>query len=81
MGEKRNAYRILVGKPDGKIPLENPRRSSVDNIKMNLREIVWAGMDWIDMTQDKEPMEGSFEHGNEPSGSIKCWEELEWLHS
>jgi hypothetical protein len=38
-GEKRNAYRILVGKPEGKIPLERPRRRWVDNIKMDLREI------------------------------------------
>jgi hypothetical protein len=39
MGEKRNAYRILVGKPEGKIPLGRPRRRWVDNIKMDLREI------------------------------------------
>jgi hypothetical protein len=39
MGEKKNAYRILVGKPDGKRPLERPRRRWVTNIKMDLREI------------------------------------------
>jgi hypothetical protein len=43
-GEKRNAYRILVGKPDGKRPLGRPRRRWVDNIKMDLREIRWDGM-------------------------------------
>jgi hypothetical protein len=44
---------------------------------MDLREIEWDGVDWIDMAQDREPVEGSFEHGIEPS--IKCWEVLEWL--
>jgi hypothetical protein len=47
----------------------------VDNIKMNLREIGWDGMDWIDL--DQGPVEGSCEHGNKPMGSIKCWEVLE----
>jgi hypothetical protein len=54
MGEKRNAYRILVGKPDGKSPLGRPRRKWVDNIIMDLREIGWDGMDWIDPTQDRD---------------------------
>jgi hypothetical protein len=43
----------------------------VDNIKMDLREIGWVGMDWIDLA------EGSCENDNEQSGSIKCWEVLE----
>jgi hypothetical protein len=42
-GEKRNAYRILVGKQKGKSPLGSPRRRRVDNIKMDLREIEWNG--------------------------------------
>jgi hypothetical protein len=48
-GEKRNAYRMLVGKPEGKRPLGRPRHRWVDNIKMDLREIGWDGMDWIDL--------------------------------
>jgi hypothetical protein len=53
-GGKRNAYRILVGKPEGKRPLGRPRRRWVDNIKMDLREIGWDGVDWIDLAQDKD---------------------------
>jgi hypothetical protein len=49
MGAKRNAYRILVGNPEGKRPLGRPRHRWVDNIKMDLREIGWDGMDWIDL--------------------------------
>jgi hypothetical protein len=65
-----------VGKPEGKRLLGGPRRRWVDNIKMDLREIGWDGMDWIDLAQDKGPVDGSCEHGNEPSGSVKCWEVL-----
>jgi hypothetical protein len=53
-GDKRNACRILVGKPEGKRPLGRPRRRWVDNIKMDLREIGWNGMDWIDLVQDRD---------------------------
>jgi hypothetical protein len=45
IGEKRNAYRILVGKVEGKRPLGSPRRRWVNNIKMDIREIRWGGMD------------------------------------
>jgi hypothetical protein len=54
MGEKSNAYRILVGKPEGKRPLGRPRHRWVDNIKMYLREMGWGGMDWIDLAQDRD---------------------------
>jgi hypothetical protein len=54
MGGKRNTYRILVGKPEGKKPLQRPRRRCVDNIKMELRELGWDGMDWIDVAQDRD---------------------------
>jgi hypothetical protein len=53
-GEKRNAYRILVGKPEGKRPLGRPRRRWEDNIRMDLREIGSGGMDWIDLAQDRD---------------------------
>jgi hypothetical protein len=51
-GEKRNAYRILVGKSEGKITLERPRCRQVDNSKMNLRRIGLGGKDWIGLVQD-----------------------------
>jgi hypothetical protein len=54
MGEKRNAYTILVGKPEGKRPLGRPRRRLVDNIKIDLRERGWDGVDWIDLAQDRD---------------------------
>jgi hypothetical protein len=52
MEEKRNAYRILVGKPEGKRPLGRPRRKWEDNIKMDLKEIGWGGNDWIHLARD-----------------------------
>jgi hypothetical protein len=51
--EKRDAYGILVGKPEGKRPLGRPRRRWEDNIKMDLREIRWDGVDWIGLAQDR----------------------------
>jgi hypothetical protein len=54
MGEKGNTYRILVGKPEGKRPLGRPRRRWEDNIRMDVRDIGWGGMDWIDLAQDRD---------------------------
>jgi hypothetical protein len=54
MGENRNAYGILVGKPEGKRPLGRQRRRWVDNVKKDLREIGWEGMDWIDLAQNRD---------------------------
>jgi hypothetical protein len=54
LGENRNAYRILVTKVEGKIPLGRPRRKSVDDIKKDLREVGWCDMDWIDLAQDRD---------------------------
>jgi hypothetical protein len=52
-GEKMNAYRIMVENPEGRRPLGSPRRRWVDNIKMDLREMGWNGMDWIDLAEDR----------------------------
>jgi hypothetical protein len=54
MRETRNVYRILVGRPKGKILLGRPRCRCVDNIKIDLREIGWDGMHWIDLAQDRD---------------------------
>jgi hypothetical protein len=53
-GGKRNAYMILVGKPEGKRPFGRPNCRYVDNIKIDLREIGWDGVDWTDMAQDRD---------------------------
>jgi hypothetical protein len=52
MGEKRNVYRLLVGKPEGKRPLGRMRRRWIDNIKMDLLEIGLSVVDWIGLAQD-----------------------------
>jgi hypothetical protein len=54
MGEGRGAYRILVGRPEGRRPLGRPRCRWKDNIKMELQEVGWGGMDWIDISQDRD---------------------------
>jgi hypothetical protein len=54
MGKKRKAYKILVGKPEGKSPLGRPRRRWVDNIKIDLRVTEWEDMDWINLAQDMD---------------------------
>jgi hypothetical protein len=71
--EKRNAYNILVGKPEGKRPLGSPRRRWEDNNKMD--RIGWYGLDSSGSRQ--RLVESCCEHGNELSGSIKCCEILE----
>jgi hypothetical protein len=54
MREERSVYRVLVRKPEGKIPLERPRHRWEDNIKMNLQEMGYGGMDWIKLAQDRD---------------------------
>jgi hypothetical protein len=53
MGEKRNAYRLLVGMPGGKRPLGRPRRRWVDNIRMDIGEVGGGDLDWIGLAQDR----------------------------
>jgi hypothetical protein len=74
MGEKRNAYRLLVGKPEGKRPLARPRLKWVDNIWRDVVEMGWGGcgLDWSGSGWGQ--VESSCECGIEPLGSIKCWE-------
>ena len=54
MGERRGAYRVLMGKPEGKRHLGRPRLRWEDNIKMDLQEVECGGMDWIDLAQDRD---------------------------
>jgi hypothetical protein len=53
MGEKRSAYRLLVGKPEGRRPLVRPRRRWVENVRMDLGEVGWSDVDWIGLAQDR----------------------------
>jgi hypothetical protein len=54
MEERRGTYRILVGRPEGRRPLGRPRHGWEDYIKMDLQEVGWGSMDWIDLAQDRE---------------------------
>jgi hypothetical protein len=54
MGERRGIYRVLVGKSEGKRPLGRPRHKWEDNITMDLQEVGCGGMDWFDVTQDRD---------------------------
>jgi hypothetical protein len=69
--EKRKAYRLLVGKPEGKGPLERPTRNWIDNIEMDLAEIEWGDVDWIDLVQDRYRWR-ALEIDHELWWSIKC---------
>ena len=53
MGERRGVYRVLVGKPEGKIPLGRPRHKWEDNINMDLQDVGGGGLDWINLAQDR----------------------------
>jgi hypothetical protein len=54
LGNKKNAYRLLVGNPEGNRPLGRSRGKCVDNIKMDLGEIGWCGVDWIGLAQERD---------------------------
>jgi hypothetical protein len=54
MGDKRGAYRVLVGRPEGKRPLGRPRHRWEGFIKMGLQEVGWGSMDWTDLAQDRD---------------------------
>ena len=71
MEKSRNAYRVLVGKPEGKRPLGRPKRSWEDNIKMNLREVGCDPGEWIDLAEDRDQWR-VYKGGNEPPGSLKA---------
>jgi transposase len=80
LGEKGNVYRLLVGKTAEKRPLGRPRCRWVNNIKMDLLDVGWDGVDWIDLPQDRDKWR-AIVNGNEPSGFIKCCETIKWLHN
>jgi hypothetical protein len=54
MGDKGNSYRMLVGDPEGNKPVGRPRSRCENNIKVDFREIGWAGMDWTDLAHDRD---------------------------
>jgi hypothetical protein len=67
---------LMMGKPEGKRPLGTPRRRWVDNIRMDLGEVGWGDVDWIGLVKDRNRWRAELDI--EPSGSIKCWETIEW---
>jgi hypothetical protein len=72
IGEKRNAYRLLVGKPKGKKLLGRPRRRWVNNIRMDLVEVGWGVVDWIGLFQDRDRRKALVNSVSNLSGYMKC---------
>jgi hypothetical protein len=81
IGEKKTAYRRLVGNPEGKSLLGRPRRRWVDNIKMDLGEIVWGVVEWICLAQDRATGRALVNLEMNLQVFFKCWETIEWLHN
>jgi hypothetical protein len=54
MTDRKGAYKVLVGRPEGRRPLGRPRRRWEDHIKTDLPEVIWGGMEWIDLAQDRD---------------------------
>jgi hypothetical protein len=73
IGEKRNAYRLLVAKPEEKRPVGRPRRRWVDNIRMDLGDVEWGVVDWIGLAQDRNRWRALVNSVLKPPGSMKCW--------
>jgi hypothetical protein len=65
-GVKKSACKLLVGKPERTRPSGRPKHRWVYIIKLDLRDSDWGGMDWIDLSQDRDPVEGDCEYCNEP---------------
>jgi hypothetical protein len=75
-GVKRKAYRLLMGKPEGKMLLGKPRCGWMVNIRMDLGEVGWGDMDWIGLAQDRNSWRAPVNFGNEPLDSIECRETI-----
>jgi hypothetical protein len=73
--KKKNAYRLFVGKPEGRRQLERPRRRSVDNIRMDFVEVGWGDVDWIGLPQDRGRWRALV--NSVLNRSIKFWETIE----
>jgi hypothetical protein len=78
MGETRNAN---MGKPEGKRPLGRPRRRWVGYIKIDVGEIGWDDMDWIELAQDRDQWRALVNTVMNLWVPYKCWEVPEWLHN
>jgi hypothetical protein len=76
-GGEEERVQVIGKKLTGKETTRKTRRRWVDNIRMDVVEVVWGDVDWIGLAQ----VNSSCEFGIEPSGSIKCWKSIEWLHN